>query len=268
MAIWRVSNCTPRSIAEREIWTHPDKGEIVREILFTSGAYLVVTEDDNPPEFEREAVPGGDGAEDSVDMNFCGYETQLIGLEGGCKLLITWPDDLGSEERQQLTDAWDEGMHEAWEEEGWELDDTEVWFWDDLNIELLEATSHENDDWVNYDLDEEGEYPLESGEYDVIVGGSQQKAYFYGGGWWNSKYAEDDGDLEVEKWLRGSLTAEKSAKEWVDKLVAPANRGDYEVWVDAPWPLGGIERSTWTGSTWANEDGDEVKITKWRPLST
>ena len=38
MAIWRVSNSVPKSLAKREIWTHPEKGEIVRETLFTSGA--------------------------------------------------------------------------------------------------------------------------------------------------------------------------------------------------------------------------------------
>ena len=58
---------------------------------------MVVTEDDNPPEFELEVVPGSDGAEDSVDMNFCGYETQLIGLEGGVKLIITWLADMESD---------------------------------------------------------------------------------------------------------------------------------------------------------------------------
>lgn len=139
MAIWKVSNCVPKTLAEREIWTHPDKGEIVRETLFTNGAYLVVTEDDSPPEFDREAVPGGDGEEDSVDMNFCGYETQLIDLEGGVKLIITWPENIDSDERQALSDAWEEDSYESWEAEGWDLDDTEVWFWDDLNIELIES---------------------------------------------------------------------------------------------------------------------------------
>jgi hypothetical protein len=160
MAIWKVSNFAPKSLAEREIWTHPEKGEIVRETLFTNGAYLVVTEDDNPPEFEREAVPGGDGAEDSVDMNFCGYETQLIGLEGGVNLIITWPDDMEGDERRVLEDAWNEDSRDAWEAEGWNLDDTEVWFWDDLNIELVESGNAKTQDsndridegWTSSDL--------------------------------------------------------------------------------------------------------------------
>jgi hypothetical protein len=153
MAIWKVSNVAPKNLAEREIWTHPDKGEIVRETLFTNGAYLVVTEDDNPPEFEREAVPGGDDAEDGVDMNFCGYETQLIGLEEGVKLIITWPEDMGGNERQALGDAWERETYDAWEGEGWYLDDTEVWFWDDLNIELVESGDEQNQE-ANTGIDE------------------------------------------------------------------------------------------------------------------
>lgn len=203
MAIWRVSNCTPRSIAEREIWTHPDKGEIVREILFTSGAYLVVTEDDNPPEFEREAVPGGDGAEDSVDMNFCGYETQLIGLEGGCKLLITWPDDLSNEERQELTDAWDEGMHEAWEEEGWELDDTEVWFWDDLNIELLEATPCEDQESTDNAKQLSAAPPEKPGKYSIETVEKVSWPNFptTEANWTGKEWLDDDGELvNVKLW--------------------------------------------------------------------
>ena len=138
MAIWRVSNVERKSLAEREIWTHPDKGEIIRETLFSNGAYFVVTEDDNPPKFEREAVPGGDGAPDSVDMNFCGYETQLIGLEGALKLIITWPENMDGDQRQALADAWEAESYEGWEGEGWALADTEVWFWDDLHMELVE----------------------------------------------------------------------------------------------------------------------------------
>ena len=203
MAIWRVSNSAPKSLAEREIWTHPEKGEIVRETLFTHGAYLVVTEDDNPPEFEREAVPGGDGAEDSVDMNFCGYETQLIGLEGGVKLIITWPEDMESEERQALVDAWDEGMGESWEEEGWELDDTEVWFWDDLNVELLESTEEQaktatkQDDWflVTTNPPEPGMYEIETVEKVVWPNFPVTEANWNGEEWLNDGEA-----VRVKKW--------------------------------------------------------------------
>jgi hypothetical protein len=206
MAIWRVSNSVPKSLAEREIWTHPEKGEIVRETLFTNGAYFVVTEDDNPPEFELEAVPGGDGAEDSVDMNFCGYETQLIGLEGGVKLIITWPDDMESDERQALVDAWEEDSSDAWEAEGWNLDDTEVWFWDDLNIELIESGSAENqesnsgtdDGWISSDLPPSapGTYAIETVEKVVWPNFPITEA-----NWNGKKWLDEDGEpVAVARW--------------------------------------------------------------------
>lgn len=208
MAIWRVSNTVPKSLAEREIWRHSDKGEIVRETLFTNGAYLVVTENDNPPEFEREAVPGGDGAEDSVDMNFCGYETQLIGLEGGVKLLITWPDDMEDEERQALVNAWEEDSYEAWEEEGWELDDTEVWFWDDLNIELVESTgdmtqesqAQVEDGWTSAETppSSSGKYSIETVEKVVWPNSPITEA-----NWNGKKWVDEDGKpIAVAKWKK------------------------------------------------------------------
>lgn len=206
MAIWRVSNSAPKSLAEREIWTHSDKGEIVRETLFTNGAYLVVTEDDNLPEFEREAVPGGDGAEDSVDMNFCGYETQLIGLEGGVKLIVTWPEDMGEDERQALADIWEEEPYEGWEGEGWDLDDTEVWFWDDLNIELVEAGNVEAEDrsatadegWVLIDSPppSPGTYSIETVDKVVWPNFPITEA-----NWDGKKWLDDDGDpVNVKHW--------------------------------------------------------------------
>jgi hypothetical protein len=206
MAIWKVSNAAPKSLAEREIWTHPDKGEIVRETLFTNGAYLVVTEYDNPPEFEREAVPGGDGAEDSVDMNFCGYETQLIGLEGGVKLVITWPDDMGGDERQALVDAWGEDSSDAWEAEGWDLDDTEVWFWDDLNIELVESGIGESktsdagidEGWLSSDAPPSlpGKYAIETVEKVVWPNFPITEA-----DWNGKKWLDDDGEsINVKHW--------------------------------------------------------------------
>lgn len=206
MAIWRVSNSVPKSLAEREIWTHPEKGEIVRETLFTNGAYFVVTEDDNPPEFEREAVPGGDGAEDSVDMNFCGYETQLIGLDGGVKLIITWPDDMDSDERQALVDAWEEDSSDAWEAEGWDLDDTEVWFWDDLNIELIESGCAEkqesnigiDEDWISSDSPPSapGTYAIETVEKVIWPNFPITEA-----NWNGKKWLDEDGEsVAVARW--------------------------------------------------------------------
>jgi hypothetical protein len=211
MAIWRVSNLARRTLVEREIWTHSEKGEIVREILFTSGSYLVVTEDDSPPEFEREAVPDGDGAEDAVDMNFCGYDTQLIDLEGGCNLMVRWPEEMSKDERQALVDAWDKEAHEGWENEDWVLDDTEVWFWGDLNIEFLEPnkverqdiTKDDNEGWISNALPptSSGTYTIETVEKVVWPLSPVNKANWNGDVW-----LDEDGDpVAVARWKEFSI---------------------------------------------------------------
>lgn len=65
--------------------------------------------------------------------------------------------------------------------------------------------------WIVYNEDDA--YPPEAGEYDVICDGTERKAYFYGSGWWGSIYEEDEGEIEVEKWLEGSLTTKKESKK-------------------------------------------------------
>ena len=129
---------------------------------------------------------------------------------------------------------------------------------------MMEKPAVNNEDWVDYDFSEEDQYPLEAGVYDVIVDGSPQTAYFYGSGWWDSEYSEDDSDIDVEKWLRGSLVVKKPEKAWIDKSELPDSPGEYQVLIDAPWPLGGIGPALWTGTNWTDPDGGEIKITKWR----
>lgn len=54
--------------------------------------------------------------------------------------------------------------------------------------------------------------------------------------------------------------------EWYDADVKPAYKGEYEVSLDAEWPLSGIIRAEWTGRTW-KDDGKKVKIKGWRGLA-
>lgn len=139
-------------------------------------------------------------------MNFCGYETQLIGLEGGVKLIVTWPEDMGEEERQALVDIWEEEPYEGWEAEGWDLDDTEVWFWDDLNIELVESGSGEAGDqgvtaeggWISIDSPppSPGAYSIETVEKVVWPNFPITEA-----NWDGKKWLDDDGDpVNVKHW--------------------------------------------------------------------
>ncbi len=58
---------------------------------------------------------------------------------------------------------------------------------------------------------------------------------------------------------------ENSKTDWFDKNDKPAYKGEYEVLIDAPWPLGGPGMAEWTGRGWKKE-GEKVKIHQWRGL--
>jgi len=177
MAQWRVSTKQSKCIEEREIWTHPDKGVIERRTGFRNGSYLVTTDDIEPPEFELSEGPDGDGSAHSVDMNSCGYDTELIGLSDGYYLNIKWSNDLSEIEKEELEAAWEEDFYDGWENLGWMLDDTEVWFLGDLDIELIDAQHDDelDDDSIERIAIEEGltEWfpakikPVRNGYYDI-----------------------------------------------------------------------------------------------------
>ena len=141
MAIWRVKTYHKKSCEEREIWTHSTHGTMVRTNGFRFAEYEVETSDDNPPEFEFDEVPGGDGKRDSIDMNNCCVNNiencELVELfDGGCWGDITWPDDMEEDEIERLTELMDEEGYYALEEEDdpWQLDETEVWVWGPIEI--------------------------------------------------------------------------------------------------------------------------------------
>lgn len=54
--------------------------------------------------------------------------------------------------------------------------------------------------------------------------------------------------------------------DWFPIDISPAYKGEYEVALDAEWPLGGIVRATWTGKKWKGLGGKKIKIKSWRGL--
>ena len=157
MAQWKVSTKEKKCVEEREIWTHPEKGVIERRTGFRWGSYIVNTDDQHPPQLELVEVPGGDGVADSVDMNSCGYDTELIGLEDGCYLDIAWSTTLSAGERDELEGVWQEDSYDGWESLGWTLDDTQVWFWGDLEIESLDQINEQPEPIVTLPKSEKDE---------------------------------------------------------------------------------------------------------------
>lgn len=76
---------------------------------------------------------------------------------------------------------------------------------------------------------------------------------------------EDDFDPAAE--LEKIVPPEINFTPWFEADVKPAYKGEYEVSIDAAWPMSGIIRAEWTGRTWKDEDGKKVKIKGWRGLA-
>jgi hypothetical protein len=217
MARWKVSTKEKKSVEEREIWTHPRKGMIERKTGFRWGSYIVTTEDSSPPQFELVEVPGGDGAADSIDMNSCGYDTELIGLEDGCYLNIAWPTSLNSSARDHLESVWAEDSSDGWENLGWMLDDTQVWIWGDLEIELLDEGNAKSEEVISSPTStkEEGltEWfpanikPIRDGYYDIelVVPRAWPFMPLHRAKWNGRAWLDDAGEkVKIKRW-RGLL---------------------------------------------------------------
>jgi hypothetical protein len=138
MSTWIVRTYYKKSIEEHEHFTK-DGMRITRRTGWRLGSWNVTTSDDNPPEFEFDCVPGGDGSQDSVDMyNSPGSnidDVELIETWDGCWEEINWPEDMEDDERERLETLIDEeGFYVLEEQEDWSQDDTECWIWGPIEI--------------------------------------------------------------------------------------------------------------------------------------
>ena len=137
MPDWKVSTKDKKSVEEHEYW-EKDGQVIVRISGFRWGSWIVTTDDNSPPDFEREPCPGGSTDPDSVDMYNCGYETALEMLDDGWYGDIQFPEDMDEEEQERLEEIWEEDSFEAWENDGWTQTETECWAWGEFDIEKIE----------------------------------------------------------------------------------------------------------------------------------
>ena len=138
MAQWTVSPAEKKSIEEHEMWQKGDM--VIRRVTgWRWGTWTVTTSDDEPPQFELEAVPFGSPDKDSVDMNncFCNNIEDAVMEEtsDGWYENIIWPDDMDEEEQERLEQLWEEDAYVAWEEEGWDNYETQMWVWGKLSVE-------------------------------------------------------------------------------------------------------------------------------------
>ena len=137
MAVWTVQPKYKKSIEEHEEWSK-DGQTIIRVTGWRGGSWTVTTSDDNPPEFEFEEVPGGNGACDSIDMNSCYAnnieESEMIETFDGWYSNVNYPDNMDDEEQERMEEIWEEESYDAWEGEGWVQTDTYMYIWGDIEI--------------------------------------------------------------------------------------------------------------------------------------
>ncbi len=140
MANWKVSTYYKKSCEEHEHYVK-DGETIVRKTGYRGCSFFVETNNDNPPEFEFDFVPGGDGNKDSINMYDCYYDNienvELDSMWDGCWEDIDFPESMADEEQERLMEVIEEhGVYSALEdEEGWSQNETEAWVWGPILIE-------------------------------------------------------------------------------------------------------------------------------------
>jgi hypothetical protein len=140
MADWIVKTYHKKNVEQHEYFVQREgSGRIKVTDGFRWATFRVTTTDDNFPEFEFEKVPGGNDAQDSLNLfSVSGpniEDSELIDMfDGGC-----WGDieitGLDEEEEEEIQDFIEENGAWALEDEGeWYLEDTECWVWGPIEI--------------------------------------------------------------------------------------------------------------------------------------
>ena len=138
---WIVSPYYKKSCEEHEHYVK-DGMTIVRKTGYRGASFYVETNDGNPPVFEFDFVPGGDGRKDSIDMYNC-YSNNIESVElesmwDGCWEDIDFPEEMDEDEVERLQDLIEEegDIYDVLEnQEEWSQDDTEAWIWGPILIE-------------------------------------------------------------------------------------------------------------------------------------
>jgi len=140
MATWTVKTYHKKNVQEVEHWRQSKgQGKITVTNGFRWGEWTVETSDDNPPEFEFDYVPGGNGARDSINMLDCEVNNiescELVSMDdGGCWYDIEF-EGLTLEEEEELEEFIEENSIYDLEDEGdWYNDETEWWIWGPIEI--------------------------------------------------------------------------------------------------------------------------------------
>jgi hypothetical protein len=126
MTVYTVSTKEKKNVEEREIWVK-DNLTIIRTSGFRWGSYTIEVDDDEELDIDP-ANPDG------IDMNCCGYDSELVSMDDGWYGDVEYPESMSDEERERMDAIWEEDYYDGWEGEGWMQTDTEAMFYGPLEI--------------------------------------------------------------------------------------------------------------------------------------
>jgi hypothetical protein len=140
MAKWKISPYYKKSCEEHEHFIK-DGLTIIRQTGYRGADFYVETSDDNPPEFEFDFVPGGDGSKDSINMYNCDFNNiesvELDSMWDDYWQEIVYPDEMDEEEQSRLKKLIEESgdvYHVLEHQEGWSQSETQAWIWGPIQI--------------------------------------------------------------------------------------------------------------------------------------
>jgi hypothetical protein len=135
MATWRVEPTWKKSVIEYGHLTKDDN-ELIVEIGWRGGSFLVYTDDDNPPDIEA-----------GVDIMNCGYESEMLETYDGCWQEYHY-DDCDEETQAWLEEFLEDNSYFDLEEHGWFFCDTEFVIDCDLQITRVNDDGTDGESFV------------------------------------------------------------------------------------------------------------------------
>ncbi len=143
------------------------------------------------------------------------------------------------------------------------------------NIESIELDMLDDGWFMDWEFSDD----VSEEEQKLIIDGYDEDGYDYleTNGWFNDEtLCLVSCDLDIEPVLSVSKevdqdtaswsTPSESEENWIDKSITPEEIGEYEVVINAAWPMGGMTvDASWDGASW-KQDGKEIQIHRWKSL--
>lgn len=124
MATWKIQNYHKKSAVERQFWTK-DGITVTKDEGYRWGEWTC--DSDEQPDIDLTNPEG-------YELTCTEYDWELDGMDDGCWVEWTFPDDMPEEERERIQALWDENWYEGMEEDGWVTEDSEHWIYGPIKL--------------------------------------------------------------------------------------------------------------------------------------